>query len=277
MAPVLLNRVLHLLKAYIFALIFLQYHCRQVDAFSSLKMSVETTAKHTLYDVPVSNNGARCRLILYKKGISEDEVEIVSPATMGGLRDPKYLTLNPQGKMPLLTSNQDGMNIPESDTICRYLTAQYVHLGPSFEPDNVKSNLISRLHDLYLTTIQGCMYKASPPFGSFASRKSALAEYQKQLQVIDDLIDDDKDGIYICGGDVTLADATLYPSIVFAKHILPKFGIPEDQAIPSKIAKWFDEVKANDKDFERIYDEVSHVLFKTKSNRKENSSPFFTF
>lgn len=265
------SQVSNLLKAFIFALTFLRY-C-QVDAFASLKMSVagQTTAKHTLYDVPVSNNGARCRLILYKKGITEDEVEIVSPATMGGLKDPKYLTLNPQGKMPLLTSNYDGMNIPESDTICRYLTAQYANLGPSFEPDNVKSNLISRLHDLYLTTIQGCMYKASPPFGSFGSRKSALAEYQKQLQVIDDLIDDDKNGIYLCGDDVTIADATLYPSIVFAKHMLPKFGIPEDQAIPSKIAKWFDEVKANDKDFERIYNEVYGGLQSWESNNRWDS------
>jgi len=28
----------------------------------------------TLFDVPVSNNGARCRIIIYKKGLTESDV-----------------------------------------------------------------------------------------------------------------------------------------------------------------------------------------------------------
>eukprot|EP00560_Eucampia_antarctica_P008205 CAMPEP_0197826140 /NCGR_PEP_ID=MMETSP1437-20131217/3126_1 /TAXON_ID=49252 ORGANISM="Eucampia antarctica, Strain CCMP1452" /NCGR_SAMPLE_ID=MMETSP1437 /ASSEMBLY_ACC=CAM_ASM_001096 /LENGTH=357 /DNA_ID=CAMNT_0043426437 /DNA_START=84 /DNA_END=1157 /DNA_ORIENTATION=- len=231
---------------------------------------MSTSPKHTLFDVPVSNNGARCRLIVYKKELSEEEVKIVSPASLGGLKDPQYLALNPQGKMPLLTVQGNGMNIPESDTICRYLCFQYSNVGPSFLPDNVKSNLIARLHDMYLTTIQGCMYKASPPFGIFGSRKDALAEYQKQLQVIDDVIDDN-DGIYLCGEEVSLADATLFPSIVFARHILPKFGIPEDQAIPSKIAKWFDAVKEKDDAFAKVYEELQGGLQTWESNNRWDS------
>ena len=41
--------------------------------------------KPVLYDMPVSNNGARCRVIIYKKGI-EDKVSIKSPMDLGGLR-----------------------------------------------------------------------------------------------------------------------------------------------------------------------------------------------
>lgn len=41
--------------------------------------------KPVLYDMPVSNNGARCRIIIYKKGI-EDKVSIKSPMDLGGLR-----------------------------------------------------------------------------------------------------------------------------------------------------------------------------------------------
>ena len=52
--------------------------------------------KPTLYDMPVSNNGARARMLLYYKGV-EDQVEIVSPAVFkGGLRSDEYLALNPQ-------------------------------------------------------------------------------------------------------------------------------------------------------------------------------------
>ena len=46
-----------------------------------------TDNKPVLYDMPVSNNGARCRVIIYKKGI-EDKVSIKSPMDLGGLRYP---------------------------------------------------------------------------------------------------------------------------------------------------------------------------------------------
>jgi len=225
---------------------------RPTAAFSMSMMSA--SAKSTLYDVPVSNNGARCRLILYKKEIPDDEVTIVSPMDMGGLRSPEYLALNPQGKMPLL-SIKDGMNLPESDTICRYLMSTYADKGPDFLPNDPKSNLIARIHDIYIATIQGVLYKAAPPFGIFATRSDALKELQKQLNVIDDLIDNDKEGIYLCGNDVSLADATLFPTMIFVDSMLPKFGV--EGGVPPKIAKWFNEVREKDSDFAKVYDEVS--------------------
>ena len=123
------------------------------EAYASVKMSSTASCvvtKHKLFDMPVSNNGARCRIILYKKQIPESEVSIVSPMHIGGLRSEEYLALNPQGKMPLLTAEESGTSIPESDTICRYLMFTYNNFGPSFQPNNPKSNLIARLHDMYL-------------------------------------------------------------------------------------------------------------------------------
>ena len=78
---------------------------------------------------------------------------------LGGLKSPEYLALNPQGKMPLLTisassDNNDGISsIPESDTIARFLLSEYADNGPSFLPNNVKSNLIARLHDMVRFTV----------------------------------------------------------------------------------------------------------------------------
>ena len=90
-------------------------------------------SKPTLYDMPVSNNGARARMLLYYKGV-EDQVEIVSPAVFkGGLRSDEYLALNPQAKMPLLVE-ADGLAIPESDTIARHLRDRFADAGPSFVP-----------------------------------------------------------------------------------------------------------------------------------------------
>jgi diadenosine tetraphosphate (Ap4A) HIT family hydrolase/glutathione S-transferase len=222
-------------------------------------------SKHVLYDVPVSNNGARCRIILYKKNIPESEVTIVSPLDLGGLKSDAYLKINPLGKMPaLVCRGEANFNLPESDTICRYLMSKYVNIGPSFQPDNAKSNLIARLHDMYLTTIQGCMYKATGNFGIYGTRKDALAEYSKQLHVIEDLIDDDNTssggGMYLCGPDVSLADATLFPSCVFAAHMLPKFGV--QPPLPPKMTQWFHAVKEQDLAFARVHTEIMAGLAK---------------
>lgn len=234
------------------------------QAFSVLTMSAADTAtsksKHILYDIPVSNNGAKCRLIMYKKGLLEDEVRIVSPMEIGGLKGDDYLAMNPQGKMPLLKVTETGMCIPESDTICRYLISKYTDRGPSFQLENVKSNLIARFHDVYLSPLQGCMYKAAPPFSQYGIRKDALNELQRQLKIINDLIDENRDGIYLCGKEVSLADATLFPTVVFARYMLPKFNVlGEEEPLPPKINEWFSNVIAQDLDFRKVHDEVRCV------------------
>eukprot|EP00877_Chromochloris_zofingiensis_P012563 jgi/Chrzof1/7560/Cz02g28130.t1 len=70
-------------------------------------------AKPTLFDVPVSNHGARVRHVIYFKGL-QDTFDIVSPGSVGGLASDAYKSLNPQGKMPLLAL-PDNTLLPESE------------------------------------------------------------------------------------------------------------------------------------------------------------------
>jgi glutathione S-transferase len=139
----------------------------------------------------------------------------------------------------------------------------YADKGPDFLPDNPRSNLIARIHDMYITTIQGALYKATPPFGIYRTRSDALDELKLQLKVINDLIEDDKDGIYLCGNEVSLADASLFPTMIFIAEMLPKFGI--DDGVPSKLANWFMEVREKDADFAKVYDEVRKHLCSTST------------
>ena len=237
----------------------------QTLALASLHISAGTSSGDTasvasravLYDVPVSNNGARCRAIIYKKGLSENDVAIKNPAELGGLRSEEYRKVNPQGKMPCLVCRETGLNIAESDSIARYLMARYSHVGPSFQPDNPKSNFMARLHDMYLTTIQGFMYKATGPFGQFGTRKDAMSEYIRQLQIIEDLIDD-QDGIYLCGADISLADVTLFPSCVFATYMLPKFDV--NPPLPRKMTHWFNTLRKKDPVLSQVFDEITEAL-----------------
>lgn len=66
------------------------------------------------------------------------------------------------------------------------------------------------------------------------------------------------DGLYLCGNEVSLADATLFPTLVFAKYMLPKFDVTP--ALPSKLAKYFDDVRAQDGIFAKIHDEIMDIL-----------------
>jgi glutathione S-transferase len=101
--------------------------------------------------MPVSNFGARVKMLILSKEI-ENQVEIKDPSAIGGLKSAEYLDLNIQGKMPLLVTG-DGMPIPESDTICRYLLEKYPQ-GPSFQPTNLNQKMLSeqicRTHDVYI-------------------------------------------------------------------------------------------------------------------------------
>lgn len=154
----------------------------------SLKISMNSAV---LYDMPVSNFCARVRMIIYAKKI-EDQVKILQPAAIGGLKSPEYLSLNAQGKMPLLVSG-DGMPIVESDPICRYLLRNY-ETGPSFCPrsemNRALSEQIVRIHDLYLGPVQGVMYKApGTVYSTFGTdRIKGLYELKKQLTVIEDMV-----------------------------------------------------------------------------------------
>jgi glutathione S-transferase len=179
----------------------------------------------------------------------------VSPMELGGFKSDEYLAVNPQGKVPSLRCEVTGLCIAESDTVSRYLLSEFAHVGPSFQPNDPTSNAIARFHDMYLTSIQGCLYKAVPPFGAFGSRKDALKEYSEQLYKIADLMDDT--GPYMCGTEVSLSDATVFPSIVFASFMFPKIDSGIEQPIPPKIENWFKTMIESDAAFKKVYDEVS--------------------
>lgn len=195
---------------------------------------------------------------MIQKGLPESEVSVVSPLDLGGFKSEEYLKVSPQGKVPSMKC-ESGLCIAESDTVSRYIMSTYADQGPSFQPDNPRSNQIARFHDLYLTTIQSCLYKPGPPFGIYGDRKKALAEYSKQLYVIADLMQDD--AMYACGDEVSLADATLFPSVIFAVHMFPKFDSDLENPIPPKIEAWFQCLIEKDSAFKKAYDEVGYYIF----------------
>ena len=218
----------------------------------------------TLYDVPVSNNGARVRLILYWKDM-EHLVSVKNPSELGGLKSETYLALNPQGKMPLLVMTPDedalphGLALPESEVIAQFLLEKYSQIGPELIPGDLHQHalamLATRVHDLYIAPVQGCMYRG--PMG-VAKRAEDIATIAKQMDAVEKIFadakrlrlnahtetdhddDDTTDGQFICGPEPCFADAALFPTWIFMERILPTYfgwdGVFEKRPLTEK---WF--------------------------------------
>lgn len=219
-----------------------------VVSFLLVLTLVQSLTQEVLYDAPVSNHGARVRLIVRLKELG-DKIAIKDPQTIGGVKSEQYLSLNRQGKSPLLITDT-GFPLSESDTIARYLTEKYPH-PPTFIPNHILqrslSDQICRIHDIYVSPIQSCMYRAPGNiFGPFGSdRGAALQELQRQLQVIEEVLTKfyekfpEEKGDFLCGKEISLAAVTLFPTMIFCDFMLPQFfGLKESEYKGPILSAW---------------------------------------
>jgi glutathione S-transferase len=102
-----------------------------------------------LYDLDLSPFAARCRLVVYKKGLG-DRVELAPPPG-GGPRSEAYRAINPIGKVPTLVL-EDGTAIPESQVIAEYLEERFPEppLMPPNPEGRARARLPVRVAELYL-------------------------------------------------------------------------------------------------------------------------------
>lgn len=206
-----------------------------------------------LYDVPISNHGARVRMIMYSKKLTAQQVDIVSPTVIGGMKSPEFFALNLLGKIPVLVMGDTGLALPESDTICRYLMDKYGNVPPTYIPESVEQRVlseeISRTHDMYISVVQGAMYKApGTPYSIYGQdRRAALSELRRQFGRIETMLSQFYEkypqhagGKFLCGREISLADATLYPTAIFAMFMLPQFfGWKEADVLGPRLTEWF--------------------------------------
>ncbi len=224
----------------------------------------------TLYDVPVSNNGARVRLVLYAKGLDGGEFDIKSPLEggFGGetmpevIKGPGYRALHPQGTMPVLRL-ADGTGVPESEVINEFLVEKYSSVGPSFlqgaAPEaRAKARVVARFHDMYMTTIQGCMYKKM--------EADKRAELIKQLDQQLDILEGMCEGPYFAGSELSLGDAAVFPTMIFCVFSLEsKFGWPSTFHGRPKLEAWYARLQSEGPS-KRVYEEVLGGLQKWDAN-----------
>ena len=203
---------------------------------------MSTRMSATLYDVPVSNNGARARIAIYAKGL-ESQINIVSPSELGGIKSEEYTELNPYGKMPLFITDDDSA-LYESEIILQYILDKYKDVGPSLELDTPEarahSALSAKLFDTYIQPIQGCMYRDMGL--SAEERAKQLGEVDENLHVLEKMCS--STGPYFCGAKPSGADCSLFPSFVFFEFMLEtQFGWPDAFYDKPNLKQWYNYLK----------------------------------
>ncbi|KAL6765673.1 hypothetical protein V8C86DRAFT_2456691 [Haematococcus lacustris] len=117
--------------------------------------------------------------------------------------------------MPVLIQ-PGGLNLPESEVIVQYLLDKWQGQGPSLVADSPEARaqgaLLTRIHDLYIAPVQGCMYRVVDDAGAWPAQ---LAQIAYQL-----------DGIE-----------------VFLLHMLPKFGWSDLFSSRPKLGAWWRAVQ----------------------------------
>lgn len=272
----LLGALLYLVSSSIALTSLSSFSRPRVFPTTTLRMAA-AAAPDILYDAPVSNHGARVRFIVYEKQLGPEQLTIAPPTDLSpqGLKSPEYLALNPQGKMPLLVCGGSGLVVPESDTICRYLLDKHASSpGPSFVPSTPEQRTLSeqvcRTHDMYLTCLQGAMYKApGTPYSIYGmDRLAALSEFRRQLTGIDAAVTAFESrfphlphGPFLCGDAISLADATLFPTAVFAMYMLPQFfQWKESNVLGPRLMRWYQHLSDHVPVAQRIKGEILPVL-----------------
>ncbi|KAK9825038.1 hypothetical protein WJX74_002766 [Apatococcus lobatus] len=175
--------------------------------------------KPTVIDLPVSNNGARVRWIIYKKGL-EQQYAIVSPKEIGGFKSDIHMALHPLGKVPCL-GTPDGLCLAESEVLVQYIADKHKGVGPSLEASTPEKRALAhqavRFQDLYILNIFASMYRKMDK----EPRAEQIGQINTQLDNLEKLVV----GPYVVGDELTTADGSLLPNLCWMNYILPQlFG-----------------------------------------------------
>lgn len=186
-----------------------------------------------LYGGLASPYVARVVLFARLKGI-----DLVPEMPAGGIKTPEYLAKNPMGKMPVL--EVDGAAIPESEVICEYLEDLHPGNGglPGDALDRARARLISRVHDMYLTSAESTLFRnLNPSSRDEAAVAAARSSVEAGFGYLSHFV---RAAPFAAGSQLSLADCTLIPSLaLFRKVLLPAYGLTDPIAGTGSLARWW--------------------------------------
>lgn len=188
-----------------------------------------------LYNMNLSNFATKCRIAIYEKGCN---VEIL-PIPGNDSHSAEYRKIYPFGKVPSFEA--DGKVFGESEIINEYLEEKFPTpaLLPKIPEARVQVRSFTRFHDLYLEPpLRALFGQLNPKTRDAKLVEEKVAEFNGRADQLEQML---SAGGYAAGGDFTLADCAIAPTIFFAVNLLPAFGAKPLDARP-KLAAWWKKV-----------------------------------
>jgi len=190
-----------------------------------------------LYNVNLSNFATKSRLVIYEKGLNIE----MAPIPGAGLSSPEYAQINPLGKTPALDA--DGLLIPESEVINEYLEDKYPTppLLPKSPEGRAKVRIVTRFHDLYLEPpLRALFGQLNPKSRDEKVVNERLTEFNQRLDQLESMLSPSG---FAAGGEFSLADCALAPTMFFATNMLPGFGAKPALEGRPKLEAWWKQVQ----------------------------------
>lgn len=213
------------------------------------------------YNAMLSPFAARCRILIYAKGL-----EVEFSEAWGDFSKEHLSLINPMGKVPVLEDGE--LVLPESETICEYLEDRFPE--PAMRPDSpearARMRLLSRLTDLYV-------FEALSPLFAHLSRKTrdqAVVDRQlkalaKGLKSVDHFLSGEG---FAAGPSFSLADCALVPILLFIVTYLPYFGIEQPLQPYPRLGAYWNRVEQHES-AARVIGEIREAMqAKARSARK---------
>lgn len=192
-----------------------------------------------LYNAMLSPFAGRCRMLIYAKGL---EIELVE--AYAEVSKEEVAAMNPMGKIPIL---EDGdLILPESDAICEYLEDRFPEsaLRPADHAQRARVRMLSRMADYYV-------FESLAPLFAHLSRKhrdqavvdTQLAALERGLTAVEYFVAAED---YAAGPDMSLADCTLVPILLFLTSYLHFFGIEDPLQPYPKLSGYWQRMQAQE-------------------------------
>lgn len=214
---------------------------------------------YAMYDSQLSPFSARCRMVIYAKGL---DIEIKEMP--GAITPEEFVRLTPMHKVPTLTVGE--AVIPESQVICDYLERMHPEPALTSSDDLVQAQieLLCRICDLYVMTPLGQLFGQVNPQSRDDARVEALvADLKKGLSWLDHYLGD---GAYAIGDKLTLADCTIMPILFFVQQLGPMLGHDDLLGDSAKVSNYFKVIQA-DEHAQRVMGEMATALQKWQKSQ----------
>ncbi len=185
-----------------------------------------------LYDDPISGNGYKVRLAMAQLGVGYELIEV--DILKGETRTPKFLRLNPNGKIPTLVLD-DGRALSESNAILYYLAS-----GSPLWPDDLYGqadvlrwmNFEQYSHEPYVAVARFMLHQPDSP------DPAVLAEKQERGYAALDVMDGHlKSHEFFAAGRYSIADIALYAYT----HVADEGGF--DLGKYDAVNRWLESVR----------------------------------